>query len=79
LLQADGLLAPGLLGLALSVAAGSVVVEALLWRGLVDLSRDLGLVHQRLGALGALGVLLGVLLLLDLGNAVGLWRLGAPP
>jgi ATP-binding cassette subfamily B protein len=76
LLQADGLLAPGLLGLALSVAAGSVVVEALLWRGLVDLSRDLGLVHQRLGALVALCALLGVLLLLDLGNAAGLWRLG---
>ena len=76
LLQADGLLAPSLLGLALSVAAGSVVVEALLWRGLVDLSRDLGLVHQRLGALVALCALLGVLLLLDLGNAVGLWRLG---
>jgi len=76
LLQADGLLALSLLGFALSVAAGSVVVEALLWRGLVDLSRDLGLMHQRLGALGALCALLGVLLLLDLGNAAGLWRLG---
>src|SRR5262249_49561119 len=68
LLRADGLLTPSLLGLALSVAAGSVVVEALLWRGLVDLSRDLGLVHQRLGVLGALCALLSVLLLLDLGN-----------
>jgi ATP-binding cassette subfamily B protein len=58
------------------VAAGSVVVEALLWRGLVDLSRDLSPVEQRLGALVVLLVFLGALLLLDLGNALGLGRLG---
>jgi ABC-type bacteriocin/lantibiotic exporter with double-glycine peptidase domain len=76
LLRADGLLAPSTLGLGLVVAAGSVVVEALLWRGLVDLSRDLGLVEQRLGALVAILVVVGALLLLDLVNAVELWRLG---
>jgi ABC-type bacteriocin/lantibiotic exporter with double-glycine peptidase domain len=75
-LYADGLLAPGVLLLALLVAASSVVVEALLWRGLVDLSRDLGLVEQRLGALVVLLAFVGALLLLDLANAIGLWRLG---
>ena len=76
LLRADGLLAPSALGLSVVVAAGSVVVEALLWRGLVDLSRDLSPVEQRLGALVVLLVFLGALLLLDLGNAVALGRLG---
>jgi ATP-binding cassette subfamily B protein len=51
-------------------------VEALLWRGLVDLSRDLSPVEQRLGALVVLLIFLGALLLLDLGNAVALGRLG---
>ena len=53
-----------------------MVVEALLWRGLVDLTRHLGSVEQRLGALGALLVFVSALLLLDLVNALGLWRLG---
>jgi ATP-binding cassette subfamily B protein len=76
LLRADGLLTPITLGLGVCLAAGSVVVEALLWRGLVDLTRHLGSVEQRLGALGALLVFVSVLLLLDLVNALGLWRLG---
>jgi ABC-type multidrug transport system fused ATPase/permease subunit len=76
LLRADGLLAPSALGLGIVVAAGSVVVEALLWRWLVDLSRDLSPVEQRLGALVVLLVFLSALLLLDLGNAVALGRLG---
>jgi ATP-binding cassette subfamily B protein len=76
LLRADGLLAPTTLGLAVCLAAGGVLVEALLWRGLVDLIRHLGSVEQRLGALGALLVFVSALLLLDLVNALGLWRLG---
>jgi ABC-type bacteriocin/lantibiotic exporter with double-glycine peptidase domain len=76
LLRADGLLTPTTLGLGLGLAAGSVVIEALLWRGLVDLPRHLGAVEQRLGALGALLIFVSTLLLLDLMNALGLWRLG---
>ena len=53
-----------------------MLVEALLWRGLVDLNRHLGSVEQRLGALGALLVFVSALLLLDLVNALGLGRLG---
>jgi len=53
-----------------------VVVEALLWRGLIDLSRDLGLVEQRLSALVAFLIFVGTLLLLSLGNAVALGRVG---
>ena len=76
LLRADGLLTPTTLGLGVGLAAGSVLIEALLWRGLVDLPRHLGAVEQRLGALGALLVFVSALLLLDLMNALGLWRLG---
>jgi ABC-type bacteriocin/lantibiotic exporter with double-glycine peptidase domain len=76
LLRADGLLAPTTLGLGVCLAASGVLVEALLWRGLVDLTRHLGSVDQRLGALGALLVFVSALLFLDLVNALGLWRLG---
>jgi ABC-type bacteriocin/lantibiotic exporter with double-glycine peptidase domain len=76
LLRADGLLAPMTLGLGMCLAAGGVLVEALLWRGLVDLTRNLGAVEQRLGALVALLVFVSALLLLDLVNGLGPGRLG---
>ena len=76
LLRADGLLTPITLAFGVSLAAGSVVVEALLWRGLVNLTHHLDSVEQRLGALGVLLVFMSVLLLLDLVNGMGFWRLG---
>ena len=76
LLRTDGLLTPMTLGLGMCLAAGGVLVEALLWRGLVDLTRHLGAVEQRLGALVALLVFVSALLLLDLVNGLGLGRLG---
>src|SRR5262249_16755451 len=54
LLKADGVLAPAALVAAMLLAAAGVVVEALLFRGLLDVGRELGLVGQRLGALSAL-------------------------
>ena len=76
LLRADGLLAPTVLVAALALAAGGVVVEVLLLRGLFDLGRELGLVQQRLGAMAALLVFCAVLLVLELPMAAGLLRLG---
>ena len=76
LLLADGLLAPLVLVAALALAAGGVVVEALLFRGLFDLGRELGLVRQRLGAIGALLVFVVALLCLELPIAAGLLRVG---
>jgi len=75
-LRADGFFTPMMLGISALGAAGSVMVEALLWRGLVDLSRDLGLVHQRLSALVAFLLFLSALVLGDLWQALGLARLG---
>ena len=76
LLRADGVLAPTTLLAALALAAGSVVVEVVLFRGLFDLGRELGLVEQRLGAMAALLVFVAVLLLLELPIAAGLFHLG---
>jgi ABC-type bacteriocin/lantibiotic exporter with double-glycine peptidase domain len=76
LLRADGLLTPMLLGGALALAAGGVMVEALLFRGMLDMGRELGLVGQRLGALGMLLVFVVGLLLLELATATGLLRGG---
>jgi ATP-binding cassette subfamily B protein len=76
MLRADGLLAPAALMCALLLAAGSVVLEAVLLRGLFDLGRDLTVSGQRLGAmLGILGFA-GVLLLLELPVASMSLRLG---
>jgi ATP-binding cassette subfamily B protein len=76
LLWADGLLAPAALGIAMLLAAGSVMVEAVLFRGLFDLGRELGLAGQRMAAVAALIGFLAVLTLLELPLAQGLSRMG---
>jgi predicted double-glycine peptidase len=76
LLRADGLLAPVALVTALLLAAGGLVVEALLFRGFFDLGRELGLAGQRLGAIGVLLGFIAPLLLLEFPIATGLLRLG---
>ena len=76
LLRADGLLAPVALVTALLLAAGGLVVEALLFRSFFDLGRELGLAGQRLGAIGVLLGFIAALLLLELPIATGLLRLG---
>ena len=76
LLRTDGLLTPTALLAALGLAAGGVVVEALLLRGLFDLGVELGLFGQRLGAMAAILAFAGALLLLELPTVSGLLRLG---
>lgn len=76
LLRGDGLLAPAALLAALALAASGVIVEAMLFRGLFDLGRDLVLTTQRLGAMGAIVVFATALLLLDIPIALGVLRLG---
>jgi ABC-type bacteriocin/lantibiotic exporter with double-glycine peptidase domain len=60
----------------IALAAGGELIEAVLLRGVIDLGRDLGLVEQRLTAVGAFLVFAGVLLLVERGVAGGLARLG---
>jgi ATP-binding cassette subfamily B protein len=76
LLRADGLLTPAALTTAFVLAGGGVMIQALLFRGLFDLNRVLGLPAQRLGSMGLLLILLIALLGLAIAIASGLWRLG---
>lgn len=65
LLAADGALAPVTVLLALLLASGGVLLEALLFRGFFDLGRELGLSGQRLGAIALIIAFLALLLLLE--------------
>jgi ATP-binding cassette subfamily B protein len=76
LIRADGLLSPVALAAALFVAASGVVVEAVLFRSLIDVGRDLSLFDQRLAAVAALALFVVVLLALEMPIAEGLFRLG---
>ncbi len=76
LLRADGLLAPLMVLAALVLAAGGVLVEAVLFQGLFNFSQKLNLTEQRLGAMAALVVFSLALLCLELPLVAGLLRAG---
>jgi ATP-binding cassette subfamily B protein len=76
LLGADGIPAPTTLMAALALSATGIMIEVLLLRGLFALGRELGLVEQRLGAMGVLLVFVAALPLLELPLAAGTLRLG---
>jgi ATP-binding cassette subfamily B protein len=75
-LQGTGRLRFPLLAVALILAAGSVVVEAILLRGLLDVRRDLALTEQRLGAVGLFLAFGAAVCLLELAIAHDLLALG---
>src|SRR6185295_19453200 len=76
LLKADGAMTPALLLGALLVAAAGVVVEALLFRSLIDLGAHLSLWGQRLVTMAAIAGLSALLLTLDVGIATAALRIG---
>jgi ATP-binding cassette subfamily B protein len=76
LLAADGALAPSIVLLALLLAAGGVLLEALLFRGFFELGRELGLSGQRLGAIGMIIAFLALVLCLELPLATATLRMG---
>ncbi len=76
LLREDGLLAPSVLLASLLVAAIGVGVEAVLFRGLFDLSARAPLPDQRMGALAAVAAFLAGLLAIEAGAVAGLLRAG---
>ncbi|MBV8732600.1 MAG: ATP-binding cassette domain-containing protein [Acidobacteriia bacterium] len=65
LLRADGILGSFFLVFTLLLAAGAVILQAVLFRGLFDLGAELTLAGQRFGALLGLFFLLLLLLLLE--------------
>ncbi|WP_437503277.1 ATP-binding cassette domain-containing protein [Sorangium sp. So ce1099] len=76
MMREDGLLAPAVLAGALVLSVATVVLESLLFRGLLQISNDLVLFEQRLAALGALAMFLAVELAVDLSLTTGVIRLG---
>jgi ABC-type multidrug transport system fused ATPase/permease subunit len=76
LLRGEGLSTSLFLAVGVVLAAGGVVFEALLLRGVIDIGRSLRLTEQRLSALGAFLMVLAVLLLIEFRVAQDLARLG---
>jgi ABC-type bacteriocin/lantibiotic exporter with double-glycine peptidase domain len=75
-LREDGLLTPAVLTVALALASGGVVIEALLLRGILGIGATLGLVGQRIGAAAVLFTLAIGLLLLELPVVATVTRIG---
>ena len=76
LLREMGLVSPLLLGFALLLGVGMVMVEALLFRGLLDLIRDFETVGQRLTGILFVSLLALALLLIEFSNIRELQRQG---
>src|SRR4029079_4460337 len=76
MLRADSLLPSSVILWAMVLAAGAVVLEALLFRGLLDIGRELNLAGQRLCAIGMLLIFVLALLCLERPILSALLRLG---
>jgi ABC-type bacteriocin/lantibiotic exporter with double-glycine peptidase domain len=76
MLKADGLLAPAAVVTALAFATLGVLIEAILFRSLLEMPRYFGLSGQRLGVMTALLVFLTALMILELPIASGILRIG---
>ncbi len=76
LLSRSGILMPGAFVGALAAGTGAVVIEALLFRGLFDISSELRLTGQRMAGMAAILVFGLALLLLELPLFSGTARLG---
>ncbi|APR85661.1 Lipid A export ATP-binding/permease protein MsbA [Minicystis rosea] len=75
-LRMDGALAPALLAGALVASVISVAIEAMLFRGVLEIGRDLGVFRQRLGAASALLAFLVVLIALEIPFGIEARRIG---
>ena len=74
--RSEGLLAPAATIPALGVASACVVVQAFLFRGLIDLGGELALRGQRMGAAALILCFLAAVLLMELPLAAAIFRLG---
>jgi len=76
LLKTDGLLSPVALIGALTISVGAVLIETLLFRGIFDISWELNLTSQRLGAVLGLISFVTLLLLIEIPIAMESLRYG---
>ncbi len=75
-LFADGWAAPSIIALAMAASAVGVVVDAVLWRGFLNLARELVTAGQRTAALVQMAAFAVGLLILDFGLTTSLLRFG---
>lgn len=75
-LKADGLLAPLMIALTSGIAAAAVVLEALIFRGFLEMGTVFNLSQQRLLAVGAILVFVMLLLCLEWPLMLAIMRLG---
>jgi ATP-binding cassette subfamily B protein len=76
LLKADGILTPTCIATAILMASIGVMVEALLFRGLLDLAHKLGAPGQRMAMIGAVVLFVAGMLAVEFPMASGLLRIG---
>ena len=76
MLAADGLLTPSALAAALALASGAVIIEAILFRGLLGLGTSLIEPRQRFGAIAAIAIFSFALLLVEIPVIGALLRVG---
>ncbi len=76
LLKADGVLTPACIATALLVASIGVMIEALLFRGLLDLAHKLGAPVQRMAMICAVVLFVAGMLMVEFPMASGLLRIG---
>jgi len=76
MLRADGIFTPVAIMAALALASGAVIVEAILFRGLLNLGQSLGLASQRLEAIAAVLIFSVVLLVMEIPLTGSLLRFG---
>ncbi|MGA7929600.1 MAG: ATP-binding cassette domain-containing protein [Candidatus Sulfotelmatobacter sp.] len=76
LLRADGALTPACIATALLVASIGVMIEALLFRGLLDLAHKLGAPVQRMAMIGAVVLFVAAMLMVEFPMTSGLLRIG---
>jgi ABC-type bacteriocin/lantibiotic exporter with double-glycine peptidase domain len=75
-LRSDGLLEPVVLAKALLLGSAAVMVQAILFRSLLDIGGALDLADQRVAAVGVLAVLMLGMLVLNFPVAIGALRMG---
>ncbi len=75
-LRESGQLRAAVLLPAFAIAAGGVLIEAILFRGIFDINAELGLAGQRMAAIAAVLLFSGILLLLEIPLFAAALRLG---
>lgn len=76
MVRESGIISPTVLVAAIAATSAGVLAESLLFRGMFDLARELGIAGQRIAAFTAILALLVALLFLEFPQVMGLLRLG---